>query len=111
MAILGFFLQAVAGVLHTVIWFAYILLIARAVLSWVSPDPSNPIVQFLYAATEPIITPLRQKIPSMGMLDLSFIVALIGLLFIDEFLVNSMNYYAAQLISSGGGSGATVVGG
>ena len=94
MAILGFFLNAVAGVLSIFLTFATWLLIARAILSWVSPDPSNVIVQFINGATEPLLAPVRDKIPPFGMFDMSVIVVLVGLVFLESFLVDSMRHYA-----------------
>ncbi len=62
------------------------LIIARALMSWVNPDPSNAIVQLIYGLTEPILSPLRRYIPPIGMLDLSAMVAIIGLFFISSVL-------------------------
>ena len=63
-----------------------LILIARAILSWFPIGPDSgfaPIVRFLYAVTEPILAPLRRVIPPLGMFDMSFLVALLGI----EFLV------------------------
>jgi YggT family protein len=49
----------------------------RAILSWVSPDPYNPIVRALDAITEPILQPLRQIVPRLGMMDITPLVAII----------------------------------
>lgn len=55
------------------------ILIARALLSWVNPDPYNKIVQFLYQITEPVLAPVRRVVPTMGGLDLSVLIVLIGI--------------------------------
>ena len=48
------------------------ILFFRIILSWVNPDPYNPIVRFLYSFTEPVLAPIRRLIPPLGgMLDLS----------------------------------------
>ncbi|MDR2883998.1 MAG: YggT family protein [Deferribacteraceae bacterium] len=60
--------------------------IIRALLSWVSPDPRNMIVQFIFYVTEPILAPLRKVIPPIGMLDLSAFVAIFGLMIAQQFL-------------------------
>jgi YggT family protein len=60
--------------LFTVLTFA---IIARALVSWLPIDPYNPIVQFLYQITEPILIPLRRVIPPLGMMDITPLVALI----------------------------------
>jgi YggT family protein len=52
------------------------LIIIRAVISWVSPDPFNPIVRFLYRSTEPVLRPIRRRLPDLGGLDISPVVAL-----------------------------------
>ena len=77
MYIVGYFLQAVATVLNMVLVIYMWIIIARAVLSWVSPDPYNPIVQFLYKATEPILYPIRRILPLQFKtgLDLSPLIA------------------------------------
>jgi YggT family protein len=54
-------------------------IIIRALLSWVRPDPGNPIVQALDAITEPILQPLRQIVPRVGMIDITPMVAIIVL--------------------------------
>ena len=66
MFIVGYFIRAVASLLDMVI-VAYIwIIIARALLSWVSPDPYNPIVRFLYRVTEPVLRPVRERLGMMG---------------------------------------------
>ena len=68
---------------------AYILLIvARALISWVSPDPYNPIVRFLYRATEPVLRPVRHRLPTLAMgLDLSPMVVILGLVLVESYVV------------------------
>jgi YggT family protein len=56
----------------------------QAILSWVNPDPYNPVSTVLSSLTRPILRPIRQRLPVMGGLDLSNIVALIGLMFIKR---------------------------
>lgn len=77
---------------------AYIwIIIARAILSWVNPDPSNPIVRFLYRVTEPALRPIRHRMPMAAGLDLSPIVLILALYFIDWFLVSSLRDLALSL--------------
>ena len=61
MFLIGNLLGAVATILNYALWFYMWIVIARAVISWVSPDPYNPIVQFLYRATEPVLEPIRRR--------------------------------------------------
>ncbi|NQT47229.1 MAG: YggT family protein [Candidatus Omnitrophica bacterium] len=95
MFIAGNFIAAIAGVLSMIINIAWWLIIIRALISWVNPDPNNPIVQFLYGATEPMLYPFRRLmqriIPGYGIgLDLSPILAILTLFFIRQFLVATL---------------------
>jgi len=86
------FIYSVVQLLHTVIN-AYIwIIIIAALLSFVRPDPSNPIVQFLYRVTEPLYRLIRQKMPFliMGGIDLSPLVIILGLQFIDSFIMHAL---------------------
>ena len=57
----------------------------RIIFSWIGMDPQNPVVVFLHEITEPILAPIRQFIPRMGMLDLTPMVAIILLSLIARF--------------------------
>lgn len=78
------------------------IIIIRALISWVTPDPYNPIVRFLYQATEPILYPIRRRLPFMGGIDLSPIVVLLVIMFLQIFLVKTLNELAARLRMGGG---------
>jgi len=69
------------------------VIIARALVSWVSPDPRNPIVQFLYQVTEPVLRPLRQIVSpdAIGGIDISPILAIV-LIQIVKYLLVSLAY-------------------
>jgi YggT family protein len=85
-------LAAAAQVLNIVFLTLYWLVIVRAIISWVNPDPYNPIVGFLQAVTEPILYPVRKLLPfslKFGF-DLSPIIAIIILRFLQEFLVTTL---------------------
>ena len=72
--------------------------VARAVLSWVNPDPFNPIVRFLYRVTEPVLRPIRRRLPTMGMgLDLSPMLVILAIYFLQAFLVESLRDLALSL--------------
>jgi YggT family protein len=77
------------GVISLVLSLLSIAILIRALLSWVSPDPRNPIVQALDAITEPILQPLRQVMPRMGGIDLSPMVAIIVLQVIASLVKSS----------------------
>lgn len=98
MFVAGNFVLALARLLELAIN-AYIwIIIARAIISWVNPDPSNPIVRFLYRATEPVLRPVRYRLPTWGMgLDLSPMVVILVLYFLDWFVVSSLRGLALSL--------------
>jgi YggT family protein len=67
------------------------IIIGRALISWVNPDPYNPIVTFLYRATEPVLAPIRRWIPLRGMgIDISPIIVILIIYFLQMFLVKTM---------------------
>ncbi len=74
------------------------VIVIRAVLSWVSPDPYNPIVQALYRMTDPVLSWLRRKFPLMaGSIDFSPLVAILVILFLQQFLVKTLYELAIRL--------------
>lgn len=97
MFVLSNFFVAVAGVLNLVLTLYLWIIIARALLSWVNPDPRNPIVRFLHNATEPILYPVRRALPYMGGVDLSPLVVIAVIYFLQIFLVGSLNDLALRM--------------
>ena len=91
MFVLANLLEAIAGVVDIGLTFLLILVFARAVISWVQADPYNPIVQFLYTTTEPILRPIRRRLPAMTGIDISPLVVLMMAIFLKQFLVRSAN--------------------
>lgn len=84
-------LLALAKVLDIVLVTYMFIVIARAVISWVSPDPFNPIVRFLLNATEPVLYQIRRRLPVvLGGIDLSPLVVLLAVVFLRAFLVQSL---------------------
>jgi YggT family protein len=65
------------------------LIVARALISWVSPDPFNPIVQFLQRVTEPVLAPVRRLLPPMA-IDISPIIVFLIIMFLKSFLVQTL---------------------
>ena len=99
MFILGYFLLAVAKVLDFVMLFYMWIIVARAVLSWVSPDPFNPIVRFIHNVTEPVLYPIRSKIPvNYGGIDFSPILVFLAIIFMRTFIVSSLMRLSAALL-------------
>lgn len=99
MFIVGYFLNALATVINYVLTFYLFIIIARAILSWVSPDPYNPIVRFIHNVTEPILHPIRTRLPtSYGGIDLSPLIVFLAIVFLQKFLVNTLLRVSASFI-------------
>jgi YggT family protein len=99
MFVVSNFLRALALVLDYVLFFFMIIVIARAVLSWVSPDPYNPIVRFIHNVTEPVLYQLRRRIPIIfGGIDFSPVFVILIIYFLRIFVVESLKDLAAQLV-------------
>lgn len=72
--------------------------IIRALLSWVNPDPYNPIVRLLHKLTEPVLGPLRRIIPLGGAgLDLSPMLVILAIVFVKQFLITSLIEFGFRL--------------
>ena len=101
MVIVGYFLNALATVLNMLLSAYMWIVIIRALLSWVSPDPYNTIVQFLRSATDPLLYRVRRWLPmSFGGIDFSPIIVIAAIIFLQEFLVGSLRYTAMNLLAS-----------
>ena len=91
-------LVALANLVSIVLMVYLWIIIARALLSWVNPDPFNPIVRFLYRVTEPVLRPIRHRLPTLAMgLDLSPLVVILGIYVLQSFLVDSLRDLAYSL--------------
>lgn len=91
--------MAIAKVLDLVLLLFMWIVIARAVLSWVNPDPFNPIVRFIHNVTEPVLYRVRALIPtSFGGIDFSPIIVLLGVIFLRTFVVSSLIRLSANLL-------------
>lgn len=92
MFIVANFLSAIATVVDLMLGLFLLLVIVRALLSWVSPDPYNPIVRFLYNVTEPLLYRVRRTVPAVvGGIDLSPLIVIAGIYFLRVFLVGSLH--------------------
>jgi YggT family protein len=98
MFVVNYFLVALANLVNLVLSAYMWIIIARAVLTWVNPDPYNPIVRFLYRVTEPVLRPIRRRLPTNQMgLDLSPMVVLLAIYFLKEFLVPVIYRVATEM--------------
>jgi len=90
-------LTALAQLLGTVLYIYMLIIIIRAIVSWVNPDPYNPFVRFLYRTTEPVLQPIRRALPVAWGIDFSPVVAILAIYFLDQFLVASLRELAWRL--------------
>jgi len=99
MFVLGNLFIALARVLEMAIHILSWLIIIRALISWFSPDPYNFLVQLLYKLTEPILYPFRRMIPAHNIgIDISPILAIMTLVFLRVFLVNTLYQIGSRLL-------------
>jgi YggT family protein len=94
----GHLIEALATILDLALTVYMWVIIARALLSWVNPDPYNPIVRMLYNVTEPVLGWVRSRVPVVfGGLDLSPLLVLLGIVFLQRFLVSTLFDLARRL--------------
>ena len=100
MSLIGYFFKALAVVLSMVLSLYQWIIIARAVLSWVNPDPYNPIVRFIHNITEPVLAPVRRKLPtSYGGIDFSPIIVFFAIIFLKLWLVPSIESFGGMFLN------------
>jgi YggT family protein len=90
-------LQGLATVLDYVLWLYMWVIIARALISWVNPDPWNPIVRFLQRATEPVLHPIRRRMGWGLGIDFSPIIAILIIVFLQVALVQTLRDLALRM--------------
>jgi YggT family protein len=93
------FLYACAKVIDWILVVYMWIVIARVVLSWVNPDPYNPIVRFIHNITEPLLYQIRKRLPVVfGGLDLSPIIVFLAIMFLRAFLVRTLFDFSGTVI-------------
>ena len=98
MFVVGNFVMAMAYILHYVLNAYMWVMIIRALLSWVNPDPYNPIVRFLHNVTEPVLYAIRKRLPAFaGGVDFTPLIVVLAIAFLDRFLVQSLMGLAMRL--------------
>ncbi len=90
MFIIGNLLISVAKIADMLLTLYMYMIIGSALLSWVNPDPYNPIVRFLHRATDPVLDRVRSKMPYIGGIDLSPLVVILAIYFLQNFIVRSI---------------------
>lgn len=95
MYVVNNFMMAIAQILDFLLTAYMWIIIGRAIISWVNADPYNPIVRFLYEATEPVLSRIRQFVPmSMGGIDFSPMILILAIMFLQSFFVQSLKQFA-----------------
>ena len=96
--ILGIFILSLIRLVQGFLFAVMIVLIVRAVLSWISPDPYNPIVRFVYGVTEPILHRLRTMLPLVySGIDFSPVLLIVAIYFANSFL-DQLRLYVGQTL-------------
>jgi YggT family protein len=90
MFIIGNLLIALANICNILLSLYMYMIIGSALISWVNPDPYNPIVRFLRRATDPVLDRIRSKMPYMGGIDLSPLAIILAIYFLQNFIVRSI---------------------
>ena len=92
------FLFALAKLVEILLGVYMWIVIGRAILSWVNPDPYNPIVRFLHEVTEPLLSRIRRVIPAFaGGIDFSPMILILAIIFLQSFLVPTLKHMAAAI--------------
>ncbi len=89
-------LLTVAWLVEYVLWAYMWIVVIRALISWVNPDPWNPIVRFLVQVTEPVLRPIRRRLP-MTAIDVSPIIVILAIMILQRFLVRVLVEAAYRL--------------
>ncbi|MGO8762039.1 MAG: YggT family protein [Desulfobaccales bacterium] len=91
-------IEALATIVNLALTIYMWVIIARALLSWVNPDPYNPIVRFLYNVTEPVLGWIRERVPVVfGGMDLAPLLVVLVIVFLQRFLVATLVDLALRL--------------
>jgi len=98
MFVLANFLIGIAKILNIGLTIYMWIIIGRAIISWVNPDPYNTIVRFLYNVTEPVLYNIRRRLPvNFGGFDFSPIIVILAIIFFQTFVVDSLLQFAVRL--------------
>jgi len=95
--VIGNLLNALATVIGIVLDSLLAVILVNALLSWVRPDPHNPIVMFLERVSDLVCNPIRRFLPAMAGLDFSPFLAMLAIWFIKEFLVGTLRDMAIRM--------------
>ncbi len=97
MFIFGNLISAIASILKIVLNLYMWIVIISALISWVNPDPYNPIVRFLHSVTDPVLRPIRKRLGFSLGIDISPMIVILIIIFLQNFVVNSMFQFALSM--------------
>jgi YggT family protein len=97
MFVMGNFILALAQILHFALNIYMWIIIISALISWVNPDPYNPVVRFLRTASEPVLRPIRKALGLRMAIDISPIIAILAIWFLDAFVVGTLTDLAHRM--------------
>ncbi|MCH8028823.1 MAG: YggT family protein [Candidatus Dadabacteria bacterium] len=97
MFVLGNLIIAVGRALDMLMYVYIWVVIIRALISWVNPDPYNPIVRFLFKVTEPVMSRIRKYIPPISGIDLSPIIVIVAIFFVQQLFIQSLIEYGIAM--------------
>jgi YggT family protein len=101
MFVFGDLIVSVAKILDILLGMYKWIIIISALISWVNPDPYNPVVRFLYQVTDPVLRPIRRLIGyRLGPIDISPLIVIIAIIFVQSFLIKTLMKIGLQF---GGG--------
>ncbi len=96
---LGYLLIAIAKILNGLLWVYLWIVIIRALLSWVRPDPYNPIVRFINGLVDPVAYRISRIVPTrIGMIDISPLILIVIVYFLQAFLVPVIHETGIRLL-------------
>jgi YggT family protein len=103
--VVGQFTAFIAWMLDTLLSLYFWMIVISALLSWVNPDPRNPIVRFLYSVTEPVLYQVRRRLPFVyaGGFDFSPIVVILAIAFAQRVVVRSLYELALRISAAAAG--------
>src|SRR3972149_6533038 len=101
MCVISNILLGLAKILDMALTIYFWIIVVRALISWVTPAPYNPIVRFLYQVTEPVLARVRRFIPYTGGLDLSPLIVIFVIYFIQYAIIPSIIEAALRLKTGG----------
>ena len=97
MFVLGNLLEAIAFILNTALTIYMWIIIVSSLLTWVNPDPYNPIVRFLYSVTDPVLRPIRKRLGMAMGIDISPLIVIFAIMFARSFIIKTLYDLASKM--------------